>query len=73
MTGEESTTVTTEQQKKRFSFPSAFTILFFLIVLIAAATWFVPAGSYDYDEDGAPIPGTYHRWSQPRRSCCPAP
>jgi len=28
--------------------------------VIAAATWIVPAGSYDYDEEGAPIPGTYH-------------
>ena len=24
------------------------------------ATWLVPAGSYDYDAEGAPIPGTYH-------------
>ncbi len=36
------------------------TILFLLLVLIALATWIVPAGSYDYDADGAPIPGTYH-------------
>ena len=50
----------TEKTKKKFVFPSAFTILFLLLVLIAAATWFVPAGSYDYDADGAPIPGTYH-------------
>lgn len=46
--------------KKKFTFPTAFTILFLLLVVIAAATWIVPAGSYDYDEDGAPIPGTYH-------------
>jgi hypothetical protein len=48
-----------EKTKKKFSFPSAFTILFLLLILIAAATWLVPAGSYDYDEEGAPIPGTY--------------
>ncbi|HJS20136.1 MAG TPA: YfcC family protein [Anaerolineales bacterium] len=46
--------------EKKFTFPSAFTILFLLLVVIAAATWVVPAGSYDYDEEGAPIPGTYH-------------
>lgn len=46
--------------KKKFEFPSAFTILFVLLILIALATWLVPAGSYDYDADGAPIPGTYH-------------
>src|SRR5512139_1942437 len=50
----------TEKTKKKFTFPSAFTILFLLLIVIAAATWFVPAGSYDYDEEGAPIPNTYH-------------
>jgi uncharacterized ion transporter superfamily protein YfcC len=50
----------TEKPKKKFAFPSAFTILFLLLAVIAAATWIVPAGSYDYDEEGAPIPGTYH-------------
>jgi uncharacterized ion transporter superfamily protein YfcC len=52
---------TTEAKKKRkFSFPTAFTILFILIILIALATWIIPAGSYDYTADGEPIPGTYH-------------
>ena len=46
--------------EKKFEFPTAYTILFLLIILIAAATWFIPAGSYDYDEEGSPIPGTYH-------------
>ncbi len=46
--------------KKKFEFPTAFTILFLLLVLIAAATWLIPAGSYDYNADGEPIPGTYH-------------
>jgi uncharacterized ion transporter superfamily protein YfcC len=52
--------VNEEKPKKKFTFPSAFTILFILLILIALATWIVPAGSYDYDADGAPIPGTYH-------------
>ena len=46
--------------KRKFQFPTAFTILFLLLVVIAAATWLIPAGSYDYNEDGEPIPGTYH-------------
>jgi uncharacterized ion transporter superfamily protein YfcC len=50
----------TTKQKKQFTFPTAFTILFLLLILIAAATWIIPAGSYDYTEDGEPIPGTYH-------------
>jgi uncharacterized ion transporter superfamily protein YfcC len=46
---------------RKFTFPSAFTILFILLILIAAATWIIPAGSYDYNADGEPIPGTYHQ------------
>ena len=56
------TTTTTEptERKKRFTLPSAYTILFILIVLAAIATWIVPAGTYDLNEEGEPIPGTYH-------------
>jgi uncharacterized ion transporter superfamily protein YfcC len=49
-----------QSTKKKFTFPTAFTILFLLLILIAAATWIVPAGSYDYDAEGAPVPGSYH-------------
>jgi uncharacterized ion transporter superfamily protein YfcC len=51
---------TIEPKKGRFQLPSAYTILFALIVLAAIATWLVPAGTYDVNEDGEPIPGTYH-------------
>lgn len=44
----------------RFTLPSAYTILFALIVIMALATWIVPAGVYQLDKDGAPVPGTYH-------------
>jgi uncharacterized ion transporter superfamily protein YfcC len=48
-----------------FKFPTAYTILFGLIVLVAAATWVVPAGEYKREKNVAldkevPIPGTYH-------------
>jgi uncharacterized ion transporter superfamily protein YfcC len=49
-----------KEKKRRFTLPSAYTILFFLIVLAAIATWVVPAGTYDLDKEGAPVPGTYH-------------
>ena len=53
--------VTTEPApKSRFTLPSAYTILFALIVLAAIATWVIPAGTYDLNADGEPIPGTYH-------------
>lgn len=32
--------------KPGFRFPSAFTILFGLIILVAALTWIIPAGQY---------------------------
>ncbi|RYP79806.1 YfcC family protein, partial [Nocardioides guangzhouensis] len=44
----------------RFRLPSAYTILFALIVVMAIATWIIPAGAYQLDKEGAPIPGTYH-------------
>jgi uncharacterized ion transporter superfamily protein YfcC len=53
-----------EHRKRRFTLPSAYTILFALIVLAAIATWIIPAGTYDLDPDGAPIPGTYHEVPQ---------
>ncbi len=48
-----------EKKKRSFALPSAYTILFALIVLVAIATWIVPSGSYEYNEDGEPLPGTY--------------
>ncbi len=48
-----------EPRKSRFTLPSAYTILFALIVLMAIATWIIPAGQYALDEEGSPIPGTY--------------
>lgn len=50
--------------ERRFTLPSAYTTLFALIVLMAIATWIVPAGEYDVDSDGSPVPGTYHEVEQ---------
>lgn len=46
-------------EKSRFRMPTAYTILFLLIVLVAVATWLIPAGAYEYI-DGVPEAGTYH-------------
>src|SRR3954470_18567154 len=51
--------VTPPEKKRGFALPSAYTILFILIVAVALLTWIIPAGKYDY-QDGSPIPGTYH-------------
>ena len=54
---------------KTFKFPTAYTILFVLITVVAAGTWFVPAGEYDRVENikigkKTPVPGTYKRTEQ---------
>ena len=50
---------------KKFKMPSAFSILFLIIILVAVLTWIVPAGEYQYvDETAAtlePIPGSYQQ------------
>ncbi len=57
-----------EEIGKKFTFPTAYTVLFILLILVVIATWFVPAGQYDKSEDGEPIPGTYHQVeSNPQR------
>ena len=48
------------EEKSRFRLPSAYTILFALIVLAAIATWVIPAGVYNLNALGEPVPGTYH-------------
>jgi uncharacterized ion transporter superfamily protein YfcC len=57
-----------EDRKPRFTMPSAYTILFALIVITALATWIIPAGTYALDDEGSPIPGTYEEVdSSPQR------
>ncbi len=48
-----------EEKKGGFKFPTAYTVLAFLLVVVAALTWIVPPGQYDRNAEGEPIPGTY--------------
>lgn len=56
----------------KFKFPSAYTILFFLIAVVAVLTWIVPAGQYHMAMNEAlgkevPVAGTYaHVASHPQ-------
>src|SRR3954452_18318591 len=50
----------TEPEKKKFKFPTAFTVLAIVLLLVWFASFFVPAGIYNTDADGSPVPGTYH-------------
>lgn len=56
------------EEKKGIKFPSAYTILFLLIILVMIATWVIPVGQYEVNEAGEPIPGTYPQVeSKPQR------
>ena len=44
---------------KKFHFPSALTLLFGLIAVVAVLTWVVPSGKYQVGENEAPVAGTY--------------
>jgi uncharacterized ion transporter superfamily protein YfcC len=46
--------------EKRFKFPTAFTVLAGVLLLVWVASFFVPAGRYQTKADGSPVPGTYH-------------
>lgn len=50
--------------KRKLSMPSAYSVLFLIIILTAALTFLIPAGSYEYDDEGVPIVGSYSRTEQ---------
>ena len=47
--------------KRKLKFPTAFTVLAAVLVLVWVASFFVPAGVYTKDSSGSPVPGTYHK------------
>jgi uncharacterized ion transporter superfamily protein YfcC len=64
MVNAEATAPSGPEKKGGFRLPSAYTILFALIVVAAIATWVIPAGTYNLNAEGEPIPGTYHEVAQ---------
>src|SRR5689334_19874560 len=57
---------TTVEPKRRFKFPTAFTVLFFVLVLVWILTFIIKPGTYSYVScDGGspkPIPGTFENF-----------
>ena len=53
-------TRTTEAEQtpsgRKFTFPSAFTVLFVVTIAVWLLAFIIPTGTYD-QEDGAPVPG----------------
>lgn len=56
-------------EKKGFKFPTAYTVLFFVLLLVFALTFVVKSGTYQYvscDGDTArPVPGSYQQVENP--------
>jgi len=52
-------------KKARFAFPSAVTTLAIVTVLVWVAALFIPAGRYQLDATGSPIPGTFTQVPSP--------
>lgn len=47
--------------KRRFAFPSALTVLVVVTLAVWVLAFFIPSGTYDRNEEGTPLQGTYHR------------
>ncbi len=45
--------------RRKFTFPSAFTVLFVVTIAVWLLAFIIPTGTYD-QKDGAPVPGSYH-------------
>jgi uncharacterized ion transporter superfamily protein YfcC len=50
-----------KKEKRKFTFPTAYTVLALLLVLMALLTFVIPAGRYALNENGEPIPGSYQQ------------
>ena len=46
-------------QKKKFKMPNVIIIMLSLMLVACLFTYIVPAGQFDTNEEGDPIPGTY--------------
>jgi uncharacterized ion transporter superfamily protein YfcC len=49
-----------QSEAKKFKFPTAFTVLAVVLLVVWVASFFIPAGLYKTNSAGEPKPGTYH-------------
>jgi uncharacterized ion transporter superfamily protein YfcC len=45
--------------QRRWRFPTAFTVLAIVLLLVWVASFIIPSGTYETDKSGAPVPGSY--------------
>jgi len=55
-----------EPGKKGFEFPGTLTVLVIVTFLVWLAAFIIPAGQYDHDESGVPLPGSYSQVDAPQ-------
>jgi len=61
---------------RKFKMPTAYTVLFGILLIMTILTWVIPSGQYEYTEGGEPIAGSYHEVenaAQPITSVVTAP
>ncbi len=56
-----------EPKQRSFQLPSAYTILFIIIIGVAALTWIIPQGQFAVDDEGRPVPGTFTEFDGDRQ------
>ena len=54
-----------EPEKKGFQFPSTMTVLVLVTLLVWIAAFVIPSGTYERDEGGVPVPGSYEQVDSP--------
>jgi uncharacterized ion transporter superfamily protein YfcC len=54
------------EEKKGFEFPGTLTVLVIVTFLVWLAAFLIPAGAYERDEGGSPIPGSYQQIDAPQ-------
>ena len=55
-----------EPEKKGFQFPSTMTVLIIVTLLVWIAAFLIPSGTYQHDENGVPVPGSYQEIDSPQ-------
>lgn len=54
-----------DEGKKKRTFPTALTIIIWVIVGVWLLSLFIPSGEYQFDESGSPIPGSFQEVEPP--------
>jgi uncharacterized ion transporter superfamily protein YfcC len=55
-----------EPEKKGFQFPGSMTVLVLVTLIVWIAVFFIPSGTYRFDDAGVPIPGSYEQVDAPQ-------